>query len=258
MTIRRLQQMIAADLLKLRKKRTVAGWALVLTAGISIVFYAYLVIAHATDPIHHGPAGGLHHFVNAFSTLGLDFGTIAAILIGVEAGAGETADGIFRELVVTGRSRLALFATRIPAALIVTLVVVSAGLAIATLVTFLFAGGDPTPSAWLVAQAVGWVLLANSAVCVVAVGLGALMGSRPAALISLIAWQTIATRLLLNTPSLGGVRKAVLDAALTQLKPGPHGSRDVAMSAVLAVVVIALWAAIATTLGAWRTRNRDA
>jgi len=150
-----------------------------------------------------------------------------------------------------------LFATRIPAALIVTLVVVSAALTIATLVTFLFAGGDPTPSAWLVAQAVGWVLLANSAVCVVAVGLGALMGSRPAALISLIAWQTIATRLLLNTPALGGVRKAVLDAALTQLKPGPHG-RDVAMSAVLAVLVIALWAAIATALGAWRTRNRDA
>ena len=257
MTIRRLQQMIAADLLKLRKKRSVAGWALVLTAGISIVFYAYLVIAHATDPRHHGPAGGLRHFSNAISTLGLDFGTIAAILIGVEAGAGETADGIFRELVVTGRSRLVLFATRIPAALIVTLVVVSAALTIATLVTFLFAGGDPTPSAWLVAQAVGWVLLANSAVCVVAVGLGALMGSRPAALISLIAWQTIATRLLLNTPALGGVRKAVLDAALTQLKPGPHG-RDVAMSAVLAVLVIALWAAIATTLGAWRTRNRDA
>ena len=257
MTIRRLQHMIAADLLKLRKKRSVAGWALVLTAGISIVFYAYLVIAHATDPRHHGPAGGLRHFSNAISTLGLDFGTIAAILIGVEAGAGETADGIFRELVVTGRSRLVLFATRIPAALIVTLVVVSAALTIATLVTFLFAGGDPTPSAWLVAQAVGWVLLANSAVCVVAVGLGALMGSRPAALISLIAWQTIATRLLLNTPALGGVRKAVLDAALTQLKPGPHG-RDVAMSAVLAVLVIALWAAIATTLGAWRTRNRDA
>ena len=92
---------------------------------------------------------------------------------------------------------------------------------------------------------------------VVAVGLGALTGSRPAALISLIAWQMIATRLLLNTPSLGGVRKAVLDAALTQLKPGPH-SRDLAMSAVLAAVVIALWAAIATTLGAWRTRTRDA
>jgi hypothetical protein len=249
--------MIAADLLKLRKKRSVAGWALVLTAGIAIVFYAYLVIAHATDPRHHGPAGGLRHFSNAFSTLGLDFGTIAAILIGVEAGAAEAADGTFRELIVTGRSRLLLFATRIPAAVILTLVVVSAGLAIATLVTFVFAGGDPTPSAWLVAQAVGWVLLANSAVCVVAVGFGALMGSRAAALISLIAWQTIATRLLLNTSALGGVRKAVLDAALTQLKPGPHG-REVAMSTALAVVVIALWAAIAITLGAWRTATRDA
>jgi len=83
------------------------------------------------------------------------------------------------------------------------------------------------------------------------------MGSRPAALISVIAWQTIATRLLLNTTALGGVRKAVLDAALTELKPGPRG-RGVAMSALLAVVVIALWAAIAISLGAWRTRSRDA
>jgi ABC-type transport system involved in multi-copper enzyme maturation permease subunit len=256
MTLQELREMIAVDLLKLRKKRSVAGWALVLTAGISIVFYAYLVIAHATDPRHHGPAGGLRHFTNAFSTLGLDFGTIAAILIGVEAGAGETADGIFRELAATGRSRLVLFFTRIPAALIVTLVVVASGLALAILVTFLFAGGDPTPGAWLVVKSVGWVLLANSVVCIVAVGVGALTGSRPAALISLIAWQTIATRLLLDTTALGGARKAVLDAALTQLKPGPHG-RDVTMSALLAVVVLALWAATATTLGAWRTRTRD-
>jgi ABC-type transport system involved in multi-copper enzyme maturation permease subunit len=249
--------MIRADLLKLRKKRSITGSALVLTAGVSIVFYAYLVIAHATDPRHHPPAGGLHHFINAFSTLGLDFGTIAAILIGVEAGAGETADGTLRELIVTGRSRLALFAARIPAALIVTWVVVSVGLLIATLVTFLFAGGEPTPSAWLVTQSVGWVLLANSVVCVVAVGVGALMGSRPAALISLIAWQTIATRYLVESSALGNVRKGVLDAALTQLKPGPP-DRTVTMSTMLAVVVVGLWAGIATWLGAWRTASRDA
>ncbi len=257
MTPQRMRAMIAADLLKLRKKGSVTGWALVLTAGISIVFYAYLVIAHATDPRHHPPAGGLHHFINGFSTLGLDFGTIAAILIGVEAGAGETADGTLRELVVTGRSRLALFATRIPAALIVTLVVVSAGLLIATLVTFVFAGGEPTPSAWLVVQSLGWVLFANSVVCVIAVGIGTLMGSRPAALISLIAWQTIATRFLLESTGLGGARKAVLDAALTQLKPGAP-DRAVAMSTMLALIVIALWAAIATGLGAWRNASRDA
>lgn len=257
MTVQQLREMVAADLLKLRKQRSVAGWALVLTAGIAIIYYAYLVIAHATDAQHHGPAGGLHHFANALSTLGLDFGTIAAILIGVEAGAGETADGTFRELVVTGRSRLTLFATRIPAALIATLVVVASALAVATLVTFLFAGGDPTPGTWMVVRGSAWVLLANSVVCVVAVGVGALMGSRGAALISLIAWQTIATRLLLNTHGLAGARKAVLDAAFIQLKPGPH-EHGVAMSALLAVVVIGLWAAIATSLGAWRTTSRDA
>jgi hypothetical protein len=128
---------------------------------------------------------------------------------------------------------------------------------VATLVTFVFAGGAATPSVWLVVRSVGWVLLANSIVCIVAVGLGALMGSRPAALISLVAWQTIATRLLLNTSALGGAGKAVLDAALTQLKPGPH-DRGVVMSAVLAVAVIALWGLVATALGAWRTATRDA
>ncbi len=53
--------MIAADVLKLRKRRSVTGWALVLTVGVSLVFYAYLVIAHATGPLHYGPAGGLRH-----------------------------------------------------------------------------------------------------------------------------------------------------------------------------------------------------
>ncbi|HLJ03302.1 MAG TPA: ABC transporter permease [Solirubrobacteraceae bacterium] len=254
----RLRNMVAADLLKLRKKRTMTWWAFLLTVGVLIAFYAYTLIAHATDPLHHGPAGGLEHWGNAMSTLGLDFGTVAAIMIGVEAGAAEFADGTFKELVVTGRSRLALFASRIPAALIVTLCVAGCAVLITTAATFAFAGGDPTPSLSLVLQGAGWVLLSNAVVCVVAVGLGALMGSRSAALISLIAWQTIASRLLMQTSALGGARKSVLDAALTQLKPGPVGSRAVAMSSLLAVIVIALWALIAAGVGAWRTQTRDA
>jgi hypothetical protein len=43
-------------------------------------------------------------------------GSIAAILIGSTAGAGDVASGFFRTLVVTGRSRAALFAARIPSA----------------------------------------------------------------------------------------------------------------------------------------------
>ncbi len=257
MSARTLAQMIAADLLKLRKKPSVTGWALVLMAGVTIVFYAYALIAHASDPIRHGPAGGLQHFNNAFSTFGLDFGTVAAILIGVEAGAGEIADGTLRELAVTGRSRLALFAARIPAALILTLGVAACGMAIAVAVTFAGAAGAPTPSGRLVVRAVAWVALSNGVVCVVAAGLGALTGSRPAALIGLIAWQTIASRLLIDTTALGSARRGVLDAALAQLKPGPHSGRGVAMPALTAATVAALWAALAATAGAWRTATRD-
>jgi hypothetical protein len=251
-----LAQMIGADVVKLSRKRSVTGWALALTAGVAVVFYVYSLIVHAGDPAHHGPAGGLQHFDNAFTTFGLDFGTVAAILIGVEAGAGEVADGTLRELVITGRSRLVLLAARIPAALIVTLAIAACGMAIAIAATFAFAAGAPTPGGWLVVRAVAWVALADAVVCVIGVGIGALTASRPAALIGLIAWQTIASRLLLDTTALGGARRAVLDAALGQLKPGPDAGRGIAMPAGTAALIVALWAVAALAAGAWRTLTR--
>jgi hypothetical protein len=250
--------MIRANLLILRKKRSVTGWAFVLTAGVMLAFYVYSAIARAADPAHHAAAGGLEHFQNAFTTLGLDFGTVAAILIRVEAGAGEAADGVFKELVVTGRSRLALFAARIPAAVIVTLAVFAAAMTISIVATFACAGGQPTPDAWLVLRSVGWVALSNTVVCVVAVGLGALIGSRPAALISFIAWQTIASRLLMDTSSLGAARHAVLDASLTKLMPGPHKGDAIVMTSITAILIIASWVIAAVVLGARRTVTRDA
>jgi hypothetical protein len=89
------------------------------------------------------------------------------------------------------------------------------------------------------------------------VGLGAVTGSRPAALIALIAWQTIASRLLIDTTALGSARRAVLDAALAQLKPGASGGRGVAMSSPTAALVTALWVAAAVAFGAWRSAVRD-
>ncbi len=257
MTTKTLAQMISADLLKLRKKRSVTGWALVLTAGVMLVFYVYSLALHATDPAHHDPAGGLHHFSNAFTSLGLDFGTIAAILIGVEAGVGESADGTLKELIVTGRSRLALFASRLPAALSLTLTVVACAMAVSIIMTFAFSGETATPNIWLVVRSVAWVALCNGVVCCVAVGLGAITGSRPAALIGLIAWQTVASRLLIDTTALGSARRAVLDAALSKLMPGPHSDRSVAMPSAIAALITVTWMAVAIALGAWRTAVRD-
>lgn len=98
--------------------------------------------------------------------------------------------------------------------------------------------------------------LRNAVVCIVAVGFGALTGSRPATLISLLAFQTIGSRLLLEATPLGSARKSVPDAALTQLQPGPHQDGSVAMTGLTAALVVVAWAAVAAGVGAWRMQRR--
>jgi hypothetical protein len=46
--------------------------------------------------------------MDALRLVGAIFGPLAAILIGAEAGAGDVAVGVFRDLVATGRSWLVL------------------------------------------------------------------------------------------------------------------------------------------------------
>ena len=82
------------------------------------IFFIVRAIQHSSTPAEHGPAGGIDRLHRRrCALLALFFGPLAAILIGVEAGAGDASAGVFRDLVVTGRSRLALFASRVPAAL---------------------------------------------------------------------------------------------------------------------------------------------
>jgi len=164
------RQMVSADLLRLRKKR--GFMALVLTVVIApiVIVTGYNVIQHASDPVANGPAGGLHYFGRLLDLLGVFMGPVAAVLIGAEAGAGDLNAGVFRDNVVTGRSRLALFLARIPAALAISLTITGLGFAIGLAATFGFAGGLATPSLSLILESVAWLALANSVVCVVAIG----------------------------------------------------------------------------------------
>ena len=110
-------RMTGADFLKLRKKRSTMIWALVLALLPVVVFYAVNAVEHASNASHEA-AGGIDSFHTGVRLLGgLFFGPLVAILIGVELGTTDSSAGVFRDLVVTGRSRLALFATRVPAAL---------------------------------------------------------------------------------------------------------------------------------------------
>jgi ABC-type transport system involved in multi-copper enzyme maturation permease subunit len=255
-------QMFGADFLKLRKKRGTLIWALVLALAPVLIYFLVASIQHASNPVKHGPAGGVQNFRDGLRVIALFFGPLAAVLIGVEAGTGDASAGVFRDLVVTGRSRLALFASRVPAALALCCLLNGAAYAVLLVGTYMFASNLPTPGAALVLNGLGFTLLATGAVCVVSVGLAALTTSKPGAIIALIAWQVVASPILANISSLGSARRGLLSQSLAHFSPvsaegGGHGS-TVTMSEGTAIVVLALWLALFLALGAWRTARMDA
>jgi ABC-type transport system involved in multi-copper enzyme maturation permease subunit len=254
--------MTSADILKLRKKRSILIWALALVLVPLIGYFIVKVSLHSSNPSEHGPAGGIEGFKDGLRILGMLFGPLAGILIGVEAGAGDAASGVFRDLVVTGRSRIALFATRVPAALVITWLVSGLGYALMLVGVFAFASNLPTPSLALILEGIGFVALETGVICVVALGFASLTSSRPASIVTLIGVDLLVSPILANITSLGSSRKALLNQALAHFAPladlrGGHGP-TITMSSGIAVVVIVGWLAMFLALGAWRTSTMDA
>jgi hypothetical protein len=251
-----------AELLKLRKRRGLVATIALATIGASVITYGILAILHAVNPAHHGPAGGvanLGHGLWVLSTLG----AVAATLIGATAGAGDLSAGVFRELVVTGRSRRALFRARIPGGLALLLTFVVAGYAITAVATVVFAGGLAVPSASLLAKTGAWLVLSVTFYFLLALGLASLLGSRSTTIGVLLAFRLALTPLLTSIAALGFARELVPGAALERFMP--HALREFArtgghvpMSVGAAEVVLVVWAAALLALGAWRTVTRDA
>ncbi|HEY4426632.1 MAG TPA: hypothetical protein VGN08_00350 [Solirubrobacteraceae bacterium] len=253
-------RMWGADLLKLRKKRGTLAWVLVLALAPVAIFFIVKAVQHSSNPGRYGPAGGTPGFTDGVRLLALFFGPLAAVLVGVESGTGDVSAGVFRDLVVTGRSRIALFASRVPAALAVCWSVVIAGYGLLLLGTYAFASNLPTPDAALVLNGLGFALLATGVVCVVAVGFASLTTSKPAAITALIGWQLVASPLIASIGSLGSARDAILSQAIVHFSPVHVGDRgaQVTMAGGTALVVLAAWVAVFLALGAWRTRTMDA
>ncbi len=251
------QQLFSAEVLKLRRNRGLMAFTFLLTVGVIALYFGYTAIRHASNPSVYGPAGGITAFQHAVHMLGLYFGALAAILVGTEAGTSDLSSGVFRDLVTTGRSRLALFAVRAPAAVAVSLTFTLAAFLIAVASAFLFAGGLATPSASLIFQSLGWVVVASVVPACLATGVGSLTGSRGLTLTGVIGWEAIVSQMLLNATSLGSLRDVLLPASLGQVAPIPTGV-PFSMSTGAAVAVIAGWAVVPTVVGAWRTRTRDA
>ncbi|MDE3065352.1 MAG: hypothetical protein KGJ36_06750 [Acidobacteriota bacterium] len=122
--------MIATRFMELRKRRGLMIALAVVNIGIPTIFLAVRLIAHAADPKTYGPAGGYAIYTALVAGLMYVFGFIVAATLGCTAGSVDLSDGMFRHLVITGRSRLALYFARIPAGLAIVVPMVAAGFTI--------------------------------------------------------------------------------------------------------------------------------
>lgn len=252
-------RLVTAEFLKLRKRRGLVISTLVLTVAPMLVAYTVLVVLHATKPDSYGPAGSLDNFSGAMELL-TQLSAVAAILVGTTLGAGDLGAGVFRELVVTGRSRLALFAARVPAGLALLVPLVGVAFAVAAMAATLLAGSSEAPSGTLLAHSAGWLALVTAPSFALALGVSSLLGSRGTSIGILLAWQLVAVPLLLQVGILGVVREGFVEAATNRLAPPAlvDGSVVVPMSLGAAAAVIVAWIAVPLAVGAWRTCARDA
>lgn len=249
-------RLVAAEVLKLVRRRGLMIWSLLLTVGAVLIAEVIIIVLHAVNPDHHGPAGGRTNLEN-YTFLLAGLGNVAAIIIGATAGTQDVANGVFRDLVVTGRSRSALFNVRAPGALLVLLPIAALAFAAAVVGAFLFSGALPGPSAKVIGGYAAYIFASILINVVLAVALTSFASSRVVVGV-LIAWNVLIGPLLLQIGSLGGARKAIDVAAIDHFGPDQYVNDDVTMSTGVALLVLAVWIAVFNTAGRMWTQRRDA
>jgi hypothetical protein len=251
-------RLVRAEVLKLRRRYGLMAFAALLTVVPMLIGYGVTVFLHATDAAHHGPGGGIDNLSGSLDVL-QTLGGVGALLIGATLGAGDLGAGVFRELVVTGRSRIALFTARIPAGIAVLMAFVTAAFLIAAIGSVVFAGSLASPSTEVLARCFGWVALSTLASLALGIGVASVIGSRSTSIGILLAWQLALSHLLLAFSFLGVTRDALLPAATARLAPTALNlDPPVSLSIAAAAITITIWTLTALALGGWRTVTRDA
>jgi hypothetical protein len=131
--------MISTRLMELRRRRGLMIAIVVVVIGIPALFLVIRLIAHAVAPKSYAPAGGYDIFTSLTAGVMYIFGFIMAATLGCTAGSIDLTDGMFRHLVVTGRSRVALYFARIPAGLAIITSIVAVGFAMVCVICCLAA-----------------------------------------------------------------------------------------------------------------------
>ncbi|HWE65557.1 MAG TPA: hypothetical protein VG298_02825 [Acidimicrobiales bacterium] len=119
--------MVTTRFMELRRRRGLMLALIAVNVGIPVVFLTIRLISHAVAPKSYGPAGGYSIFTTLVPGVMYIFGFIVAAVVGATAGSVDLTEGTFRHLVITGRSRMALYLARIPAGLAIVVSMVAVG-----------------------------------------------------------------------------------------------------------------------------------
>jgi hypothetical protein len=151
---------------------------------------------------------------------------------------------------VTGRSRLSLCASRIPAGLIYLLPFVTAAYAHEAGASVVFTGWHPAPSAHLLVVTGLWALLTTTFYYLLALGVCCVVGPRATRSWIVLAWRLALTPLLASIAALGVVRDLIPGVALdNQLPAAPHDAAPRVGMSVAAIAVVLVAASSFGTLG---------
>lgn len=247
-------RLIRAETLKLRKRHGMVALAIALTAGVAVIFFTVTGVQHAGSPGEYGPAGGLAHYRDAVGFLALMMLVVGAI-VGSTAGAADLESGVFRDLAATGRSRVALFGSRISGAWAIVLPIAAGAATIAAVASVALAGPLAAPGAGAMIAGTAALLLAGALGSALAVGLAALVGSRGPVIATLLAFELAIAPLLSQLSFLGDARQVLPGQALDRIAQIPQQGIQIALP--IAMLVVVGWMVAAFTAGAWRTKTTE-
>lgn len=131
--------MITTRIMELRRRRGLMIAVVAVDIGIPALFLFIRLLLHAFAPRTNPPAGNNVIFAVLVAGVLYTFGFMVAATVGCTAGSRDLTEGMFRHLVVTGRSRLALYLARIPAGLAIVVPAVAIGYTIVCAVSVLAA-----------------------------------------------------------------------------------------------------------------------
>jgi ABC-type transport system involved in multi-copper enzyme maturation permease subunit len=243
--------LVRADLLKLRRRRGLMALAATIGIGSVILMFAVNAIRHGSNP-SISPAGGIANFENATDLIGL-MGVVIAAMIGATAAAGDAEAGTLRDVIATGRSRLALFGSRVTAATIMTVAVLLVALAVAAIASVALAGSLRVPSASEIFHRSGAVLAFGAGAGLLAVGTATLAKSRGPVIAAVLAFEVVVSPLLVRATFLGGIRGLLPYVAFNRMIGDDMSG--ISVSILAAVGVTLAWALAAVGVGAWWARR---